>query len=111
MADLIPKYLDPQCVKVMIMYGLMKTFRYNKYSLLNDGDNWPFIAPLIILGEPGLRDLQRIQWKREIKSKQCNNVCNFRQKKPVFAALFIVIVNAGCLWGSARNNRALEGEI
>ena len=53
MADLIPKYLDPQCVKVMIMYGLTKTFRYNKYSLMNDGDNWPFIAPLIILGELG----------------------------------------------------------
>ena len=111
MADLIPKYLDPQCVKVtIIMYGLMKTFRYKKYSLMNDGDNCPFIAPLIILGEPRLRDLQRIQWKREIKSKQCNNVCNFLQK-PVFAALFIVIVNAGSLWGSGRNNRALEGEI
>ena len=53
MADLIPKYLDPQCVKVtMIMYGLMKTFCYKKYSLMNDGDNCPFIAPLIILGEP-----------------------------------------------------------
>ena len=49
MADLIPKYLDPQCVKVMIMYGLMKTVRYNKYSLLNDGDNWPFIAPSLTI--------------------------------------------------------------
>lgn len=78
---------------------------------MNDGDNCPFIVPLIILGEPALaRDLQRIHWKREIKSKQCNNVCNFLQK-PVFAAVFIVIVNAGCLWWSARNNRALEGEI
>ena len=83
---------------------------------MNDGDNWPFIVPLIILGEPGYWLAGALVICKEstgsVKLKANSAImCAIFCRTLCFAAVFIVIVNAGCLWWSARNNRALEGEI
>ena len=98
MADLIPKYLDPQCVKVMIMYGLMKTFRYNKYSLMNDGDNCPFIAPLIILGEPGFVICKESSGSVKLKANSAIMCAIFYRRSPFlqhFSLLLLMQVVCG----------------